>query len=44
MFDVAVPPTLKATGEEAVIVKSRNWKSAVVEWIREPLVPAIVRV
>jgi hypothetical protein len=43
-FDVADTPTLTATGEEAVIVKSRNWKSAVAVWMREPLVPVIVRV
>lgn len=43
-FDIADTPTLAATGKEAVVVKSLNWNSAVAEWIREPLVPATVRV
>jgi len=43
-FDVADTPTLTATGEDADTVKSRNWKSPVAGWIREPLVPVTVRV
>ena len=37
-------PTLAADGVEDVIPKSLNWKSAVVEWVREPMVPVMVRV
>jgi len=42
--DMLDAPTLAATIEVAVIVKSRNWKRAIVEWTRIPLVPVAVRV
>jgi len=42
--DVLDAPTFAATSEVAVIVKSRNWKRAIVEWTRIPLVPVAVRV
>ena len=44
MVDVAELPALRGAGEEAVVLKSRNWKTAVVEWLRLPLVPVSVRV
>ena len=37
-------PAFAVTREVVVIVKSRNWKRAVVEWTRTPLVPVSVRV
>ena len=44
MVVVLDAPTFPVTSEVAVIVKSRNWKSAVAEWTRIPLVPVSVRV
>lgn len=43
---VDVADWVVSTGEGVVaeIVKSLNWKSAVVEWFRDPLVPFTVRV
>ena len=37
-------PTLAVTSDVAVIVKSRNWKSAMAEWTRIPLIPVSARV
>jgi hypothetical protein len=44
MVDVAETPTLTAAGEVALMLKSVTVKVAVVEWVRVPLVPVIVRV
>jgi hypothetical protein len=44
MVEVALVPAWTAAGEVAVIVKSVTMKVAVVEWVRVPLVPVIVRV
>ena len=44
IVDVAETPTVTAAGEVAAIVKSVTIKVAVVEWLRVPLVPVIVRV
>ena len=44
IVDVAGTPTVTAAGEVAAIVKSVTVKVAVVEWLRVPLVPVIVRV
>ncbi len=44
IVDVVDTPTFAPDGEVAAIVKSRNWKRAVAEWTREPLVPVTVRV
>ena len=41
--DMLDAPTFAATSEVAVIVKSRNWKRAMAEWTRIPLVPVTVR-
>jgi hypothetical protein len=42
--EVADVPTVTAAGEVAVIVKSLTVNVAVVEWLRVPLVPVMVRV
>jgi hypothetical protein len=42
--DVVDTPIFAATSGVTVMVKSRNWKIAVDEWTREPLVPDNVRV
>ena len=44
IVEVAETPALTAAGEVAAIVKSVTVKVAVVEWVRVPLVPVIVRV
>jgi len=44
IVELAELPVLIGAGEVAAIVKSRNWKSAVAEWIREALAPVTVRV
>ena len=44
IVDVAETATVTAAGEVAAIVKSVTVKVAVVEWLRAPLVPVIVRV
>jgi hypothetical protein len=44
IVEVAETPTLTAAGEVADIVKSVTVNVAVVEWLRVPLVPVIVRV
>jgi len=46
MVIVEVADCVESTGPEVVtdVVKSRNWKRAVAEWTREPLVPITVRV
>jgi hypothetical protein len=44
MVDVAETPALTAAGDVATIVKSVTVKVAVVEWVRVPLEPVIVRV
>jgi hypothetical protein len=44
IVDVAEVPTVTAVGEVAAIVKSVTAKVAVVEWLRVPLMPVIVRV
>lgn len=44
MVEVADTPTLTAAGEEAVVVKSRNWNRAVAVRTREALVPVKVKV
>ena len=42
--DMLDAPAFAVTREVVVIVKSRNWKRAVVEWTRTPLVPVSTRV
>jgi hypothetical protein len=44
MVEVADVPTVTAAGEVAEMEKSVTVKVAVVEWLRVPLVPVIVRV
>ena len=44
IVEFAEVPALTGAREATDIVKSRNWKSAVVEWFSDPLVPVIVRV
>lgn len=44
MVEVADTPAFTAAGEVAVMLKSRTVKVALVEWLRVPLVPVIVRV
>lgn len=44
MFEIVDVPTLTGAGEEAVVLKSQNWKSVVVVWTNEPLVPVRVSV
>ena len=44
IVEVAETPAFTAAGEVAAIVKSVTVKVAVVEWVRVPLVPVIVRV
>ena len=44
IVDVADVPAWTAAGEVAAMLKSRTVKVAVVEWLRVPLVPVIVRV
>ena len=44
IVEVAEVPAWTAAGEVADIVKSLTVKVAVVEWLRVPLVPVIVRV
>ena len=41
---LADEPALTASGKEALMVKSWNRKTAVVEWVKEPLVPVRVSV
>lgn len=42
--DAVDTPTFAAASEVTVMVKSRNWKSVVAEWTREPFVPVTVTV
>jgi hypothetical protein len=44
IVEVAETPTLTAAGEVAEMLKSVTVNVAVVEWVRVPLVPVIVRV
>jgi hypothetical protein len=44
IVDVAEVPTITAAGDVAAIVKSVMVKVAVAGWVREPLVPVMVRV
>lgn len=44
IVEVAETPTFTAAGEVALMLKSVTVKVAVVEWVRVPLVPVIVRV
>ena len=44
IVDFPDEPVETAVGEEALIVKSRKLKVIVVEWLSDPLVPAIVSV
>ena len=44
IVEVAEVPTLTAAGDVAVMVKSVTVNVAVVEWVKAPLVPVIVKV
>jgi hypothetical protein len=44
IVELADTPTFTAAGEVAVILKSVTVNVAVVEWVRVPLVPVIVKV
>lgn len=44
MVEMAELPALTGVGDEADVLKSRNWKRAAVEWFRLPLVPVRVNV
>jgi len=44
IVDAVDAPMLVAAGEVAAMLKSWNWKRAVAEWTREPLVPVKVSV